>query len=40
MALRFGKLEDALLAAGASAEKAAEAAEEVHAQGLFWLRAR
>ncbi len=29
MALRFGKLEDALLAAGAPAEKAADAAEEV-----------
>ena len=29
MALRFGKLEDALLSAGAPPEKAAEAAEEV-----------
>ena len=29
MALRFGKLEDALIAAGAPTEKAAEAAEEI-----------
>lgn len=29
MALRFGKLEDALVSAGAPAQKAAEAAEEV-----------
>lgn len=29
MALRFGKLEDALIAAGAPSEKAAEVAEEV-----------
>jgi hypothetical protein len=29
MALRFGKLEDALISAGASAEQAAGAAEEV-----------
>ena len=29
MALRFGKLEDALIAAGAPTQKAAEAAEEV-----------
>jgi hypothetical protein len=28
MALRFGKLEDALISAGAPAQKAAEAAEE------------
>jgi hypothetical protein len=29
MALRFGKLEDALIAAGAPSQKAAEAAEDV-----------